>query len=288
MKRFACFLFVVSHLYLVAAENEIIPGDYDAPPIGTDLLTLYLSDRQMVGPYVGGHKLTNERVTSLITALKYTKTVDIYGYTFCPTVVLPYAATTSGGSATSHLLGEKSIGYADLIMGVSGWLINNRTQGRYLAATALIFVPTGKYSSQQKLNIGENRYKATLNIGYVEKISKNFIVEVSPEVAFYGQNTDSFGYRIGQKTGYALTGSLRYVVIPQSNVYLSAVQNFGGSSSINGVWQNDARKTQKMAIGGYYYTKSRTQILFRHSKEFGAQNGMQTSDDYLIRFQWKL
>jgi hypothetical protein len=279
-------LFCFGGLTLNAAVNEVIPGDYEAPSVGVNLATLYMAQKNMRGLYSEGSKITDDRVTSLVTALKLTATVDVGGYTFCPMVALPYSATNSSGQTLPQIIGEKSIGSSDIIFGTTGWLINDKSKNQYLAATLLFFAPTGKYDSHQLLNVGENRYKSTLNIGYVQKLSDDFVAELSPELAVYGQNNDSLGRTISQKASYALTAILRYNQTSKLTLFGGLQQNAGGQTAVNGEWQNDASRMQKATAGAYYYTKAGTQILLKYGKEFATQSGMRTTDDFLLRFQW--
>ncbi len=269
-----------------AAVNEVIPGDYEAPAIGINLATLYLAERKMTGPYIDGHKLTDETVTSLITAVKLTATVNIGGYTVCPMIALPYSVTKSNGDTMSAIIGHESSGFADVVVGATGWLINDKAKNQYLAATWLFFVPTGEYNPQQLLNIGENRYKSTLNIGYIQKLSDDFYIELSPELALYGDNSNSIGRKIEQNPSYALTTTLRYNQTPQLTLFGGFQQNYGGETAVDGVAQDDALRMQKATLGGYYYTAGGTQIFLRYAKEFGIQDGMRITDDFLLRFQW--
>ena len=281
------FLLFCFNLSIVnAAVNEVIPGDYEAPAIGINLATLYLAERKMTGPYIGGHKLTDETVTSLITAVKLTATVNIGGYTVCPMIALPYSETKSNGDTMSAIIGDKSSGFADVVVGATGWLINDKEKNQYLAATVLLFAPTGEYNPQQLLNIGENRYKSTLNIGYIQKLSEDFRIELSPELALYGDNSNSLGRKIEQNPSYALSTTVRYNQTPQLTLFGGFQQNYGGETIVDGVAQNDDTRMQKATAGMYYYTLGGTQILLRYAKEFGIQDGMRITDDFLLRFQW--
>ncbi|MDD2829230.1 MAG: transporter [Sulfuricurvum sp.] len=271
---------------LDAAVNEVIPGDYEAPAVGINLTTLYLAERKMAGPYVDGHKLTDETVTSLISAVKFTTTLDVGGYTVCPMIALPYSVTKSNGDTMSAILGHESVGFSDVLVGATGWLVNDKAKNQYLAATLLLFAPTGEYNPKQLLNIGENRYKSTLNIGYVQKLSDDFFIELSPELALYGKNDNSLGRRIEQNPSYALTTMIRYNQTPQLTLFGGFQQNYGGGTIVEGVAQNDDTRMQKATLGGYYYTLAGTQIFLRYAKEFHTQSGMKISDDFLLRFQW--
>jgi hypothetical protein len=173
-----------------------------------------------------------------------------------------------------------------MIVGATGWLFNDKQKNQYLAATLLFFAPTGEYDSRQLLNIGQNRYKSTLNIGYVQKLSEDFILELSPELAVYGKNKNSLERTIEQRPSYALTTTLRYNQTPKLTLFGGFQQNYGGETLINDVAQNDMSKMQKATAGMYYYTLAGTQILLKYGKEFETLNGMKTSDDFLLRFQW--
>ncbi len=144
-----------------AAVNEIIPGDYEAPNVGIKLVTLYLAERKMDGPYVGGNRLTDDKATSLITALKLTTTVDVGGYTFCPMVALPYSNTKSDGATMSAIIGEKSVGYSDVMVGTTGWLINNKQKSQYLLRRYCFLLPLASttplsYSILEKITTNQH------------------------------------------------------------------------------------------------------------------------------------
>lgn len=208
------------------------------------------------------------------------------GYTVCPMVALPYSVTKSNGDTLSSLIGHESSDFADIIVGATGWLINDKPNNHYLAATWLFFAPTGEYNPQQLLNIGENRYKSTLNIGYIQKLSDNVLLELSPELALYGSNNNRLGQTLEQRPSYALTSILRYNQTPQLTLFSGFQQNYGGETSLGGIAQNDPSKMEKITLGAYYYTVGGTQILLKYGKEFTTRDGMKTSDDFLVRFQW--
>lgn len=59
-----------------------------------------------------------------------------------------------------------------------------------------------------------------------------------------------------------------------------------GKPPSGGIAQNDPSKMEKITLGAYYYTVGGTQILLKYGKEFATRDGMKTSDDFLVRFQW--
>ncbi len=111
-------------------------------------------------------------------------------------------------------------------------------------------------------------------------------MELSPEIAVYGKNSDSVGRGVKQQPSYAITTNLRYNLTPQITPYVGFQQNYGGKTVADGVRQDDALKTKKMSLGAYYYTAGQTQIFLRYAKEFDTQSGMRATDDILLRLQW--
>lgn len=283
---FALFLYVGYSLPSFAAISELIPLDYEAPDIGTNLATLYLYDKTYTGPYYQGSNAHSGHINALISAIQLTTTVDYSGYTVCPFVVLPYASATASKGELSNTVGHSTSGMGDLSVGATGWVINDRNANRYLSATVLAFFPTGHYESNQLLNIGENRYKGTLTIAYIDKIAERWFIELAPEYALYGKNNNFMWQTYKESPTYALSSNIRYNLNEQTALYAGYQKNWGGRSIIDGVNQHDPITTEHAAAGIYYYTLGGTQILLRYAKEFNVQNSLKATDDILLRFQW--
>ncbi len=287
MKIFSVISFIaLFSTSLVAAVSELIPLDYEAPDIGTDLATLYLYEKQYSGPYYHGGENPSGDINAFISALQFTTTVDMSGYTVCPFIVFSYASATASKGEMSDTVGHHAIGMGDVIVGATSWLINNRNANRYLSATLLAYLPSGDYNPDQLLNIGENRYKGTLTIAYIDKIAERWFIELAPEYALYGKNNNFMGQTYKESPTYALSSNIRYNLNEQTALYAGYQKNWGGESILDGVHQNDSLSTERAATGVYYYTLGGTQILLRYAKEFNVQNGLKATDDILLRFQW--
>lgn len=280
------FLYVGCSLPSLAAVSEMIPLDYEAPDVGTNLATLYLYDKTYTGPYYQGSNAPSGHIDAYISALQLTTTVDVSGYTVCPFVVLPYASAISTKGEMSDTVGHSSTGMGDVSVGATGWIINDRNANRYLSATLLAFFPTGRYEPNQLLNIGENRYKGTLTIAYVDKIAERWFIELAPEYGLYGKNNNFMGQTYKQSPTYAFNSNLRYNYSDQLALYGGYQKSWGGESILDGANQHDPITTEHIAAGIYYYTLGGTQILLRYAKEFNVQNGLKATDDILLRFQW--
>lgn len=216
-------------------------------------------------------------------------TTEIFGYATAIIAVGAYAKAVFDGSVVEALYSKTTTGIADVRIGATTWLVNDHTNMEYFAITPIISLPTGAYDSSRAINIGDNRYKGTLSAGYVNRFMNNDIgelfLELSPELAVYGDNNDARGKKIGQNPSYALTSYLRYRPIPICGVFTGYQINRGGETLINGVEQNDQPNNTRFMLGGAVYLYG-TQIIFRHARDTSISNGFKASDETTIRLQW--
>ena len=171
------------------------------------------------------------------------------------------------------------------------WLFNDPENMRYFALTPMISLPIGTYDASRAMNIGENRYKATLSAGYIDRFLYGqygeLFAEFSLEFAYFWENSNAKGYILTQKPTYALTSYLRYRPIPIIGVFRGYQINGGGETSLSGIPQNDTQNTQRWMIGGALFTFG-TQIMIRYSQDIKIDNGFKTNDQIILRFQWIL
>lgn len=80
-RNITMLLFFIYGNTLYSAVNEVIPGDYEAPRVGMNLVTLYFSEKKMVGPYAQGEKL-NYRSRHFTYQRIKTDLNDHYGWVY--------------------------------------------------------------------------------------------------------------------------------------------------------------------------------------------------------------
>jgi hypothetical protein len=79
-------------------------------------------------------------------------------------------------------------------------------------ATVIVSLPTGSYTPSQAVNIGENRMKTVVSLGWMQPLSSRWVLDLVPEVAFFGDNKEYLGNsRLSQDTAYAMSGTLRSI-----------------------------------------------------------------------------
>jgi hypothetical protein len=282
-------LIILSVSYLSAAQNDIFPTDYVANRPGDIITTIYLSDSESNAYYRNGTKILDEISATSIQALRFGYTTEISGYTTALTAVGLHAKTTFDGSVLEALYPKTTSGYGDIRLGLTTWLLNDREHMEYFALTPMISIPVGTYDATRAVNIGENRYKATLNAGYVNRFLHGDVgelfLELSPEIAFYGTNDNAQGKKIEQEPSFALTGYLRYRLLPIGALFIGYQINQGGETIKDGIHQNDEPMNSKMMLGVSIFIYG-TQIILRHSQDTQIENGFKNNPHTTLRLQW--
>lgn len=280
------FLAMMSGLSANAAVNDVLPADFFPLATGTTTFALYAYDRQLSGPYNQGNKLLDGALSSEIVALRAGHFIEVAGIPVSLITVLPWSQNTISPAPLAAAMGERASGLGDLRFGATGWLLTNRESGEYVGITGLLFVPTGDYNNRQVLNAGENRYKFTLNAGWIKPLSKGFVFELLPEVAWFGDNTDYAGNRnLSQKTAYAVSSYLRYRASQNWQFHLGGQVNRGGETLINAVNQNNAPENSRLMLGTTYLTEDKShQWIFRVARDVEIKNGFKTDSEFMLRY----
>ena len=274
-------LFCAISSNLFGAVNDIIPGDYQAPLANSTVMSLNYLTKEL-----NTNSLPNNQyIKQNSYALRYTYGFDIDGKILALGVAIPYSDLKTHGDTLSSLIGEKSTGFNDMIFSSTYWFINDRKNKNFLALTMTYTTPSGKYNESQVLNTGDNKYKTTFNLGYITKISENFLIEISPEIAFYGDN-ETQNSTTEQKTSYAINSNLRYKPNNKYEIFAGFQENYQSETIKNGIEQNNDCFYQKYSFGGAYYTDKFDQIILRFAKEVNKKYGFETDKEILLRYRW--
>lgn len=288
MKRFLALIFISSSS-MMASVNDVFPTDYVANKPGDIVATLYLKESNSDGYYKNNSKLLNDSLNVSTQALRLVYTTQTFGYTTALLGVAAYAKSTFKGPVVEALYPKSTSGMADARLGITTWLLNDPINMEYFAITPIISFPTGTYDSTRTINIGENRYKATLSAGYVNRFMNNDIgelfLELSPELAIYGDNDNTRGKKLEQAPSYAFSGYLRYRPIPMMGIFTGYQINRGGETTLNGVEQNDQPENNRFMLGGAVFLYG-TQIIVRHTHDTTIRTGFKTGNETTFRFQW--
>ncbi len=236
-----------------AGAVDVNVADYTAAPAGTNLAMWYqqYTDADSYG-LQGGKTLSNgtsqKSNTSIVRLIHFTQ---IGGITINPQILLPFGHVYDTKSDGQTIGGTS--GMSDPIVGATIWLVNQPeagVSGRYVALTPLVYVPVGEYNRHDAMNMGGNRWKGDLQLGWIEPLKGKLSMEWYADAVFYGDNSEAGNgsQRLEQDNSYELQGFLRYDLNPAQRVALGYAVNAGGKQYLDGDYNDSRTDSQQVRV----------------------------------------
>ncbi|EMO7189901.1 transporter [Pluralibacter gergoviae] len=277
-----------SALYATGAcAVDINAGDYDAMPAGTNLAALYLQYSEANHYYQQGKKQEGYLRTEM-SILRLIHYAEIGGIIVDPQILIPYGSVRNA-SINGQSLGNAT-GFSDPIIGATFWLVNQPTAGyigRYFGVTPLLTVPLGKYDRHRNINIGENRYKFDLQLGWVEPIYDKFSLELYQDSVFYGHNTDAGndGHQtLKQHPTYQVQTNLRYDLNSRQKIALGYSVLMGGRQYIDNDYSDSKTSSQQLRLEYQQLFAGHFQVSTQLIHDVDVNSGYRKDSGVNLRF----
>lgn len=278
-----CFVWGVLQS-LPATAADVLPGAFTAFPVGKSAFQAFYTHIERGKQYVDGDvRPIDARLDSDVYMLRYHKLVDVGGYTVDPNIIVPYAELEGKGDLSSF---GKESGLGDVVLNAIVWLVNDPKKRTYFGVSPYLFVPTGHYDNDRRLNAGENRWKFVLQAGYTTALTDKVLFDLTGDVTLFGKN-DDFGRSsadLEQDEAYQVQSYLRYKFTPAFEANAGFSHLWGGESEVDGVRQGNELRTTKYMIGASYMFGPSTQLLAQYGRDISVENGFREADKFLLRF----
>lgn len=287
-KKTWCSVFVAGAILCLTAPEpalavDVDAGDYTALPAGTNLGLVYYQHAERSSLYSKGSKIPiNAGLDSDVGILRGVHFMDVGGYIVDPQFLLPFGKLKA--KEDTAFLGDGS-GVADLILAATVWLVNKPDTRTYFGITPFLFLPTGNYDNKKALNLGENRWKFTLQAGYITGLTDKISLDLVGDVTFFGQNSN-FGaasQTMKQDPGFQGQAFLRYNFTPAFDVRGGVSLVTGGKTKIAGVDQADRANNSKFSVGASYFVGASTQALATYGRDISVREGFKESNRLNLR-----
>lgn len=266
-----------------ALALDLDAGDYTPAPADVTLGLLYLQYAERDHLYQdGGKQAGSPGLDSQIGILRLAHYTDLGGYRVSPQILLPFGRLD--GRHDSGALGDTSA-IADPILLMPIWLLNQPEQRRYFGITPYLFIPVGSYDHDRVLNLGENRWKLTLQAGYVTGIGDKLALDLAADVTFYGRNDDYGAQQLTrrQKPSYQYQGFLRYPLRDNLDLRAGLSLQTGGENRIGQTWQDDSQRTTKWSAGFGWFFLPRAQLAVTVGRDISVENGFREDSRLNVR-----
>jgi hypothetical protein len=264
-------LAAASLVAMPAHAQAIDAGDYVPAPPGTNLALLYLQYSHSGALYAKGDKVDDKaELDTEIGIARYVGFTKVAGMTLDYQVLQPYGRVSGGGSTAA--LGT-STGFADTILVSTLWVHNDPASKSYLGITPYVYLPTGAYDRSKALNLGEHRWKGSLQAVYSQGFGDHFVAELAGDAMIYGKNDANLGGALTQKAQYRVQGFARYLINPKNELNVRLMYVTGGETRIAGVEQDNVTKTLS-ALGTWRHTLSpKWQVMAQAGADLSVYNG---------------
>lgn len=265
-----------------ALAQAIDAGDYVPAPPGTHLGLIYGQYSHAGAIYADGKKVDDKAELDVaLTIFRYVGFTKIAGMTLDYQVLQPFGHIEAGGSVKA--LGSTT-GFADTILVSTLWVHNNPDRKSYFGITPYLFLPTGEYDRTKALNLGENRWKGSLQAVYSKGFGDHFVAELAGDAMIFGKNK-KYGAAsvLEQKAQYRVQGFARYLIDSKNEVNARLMYLTGGETKIDGLDQNNSIKTLSM-LGTYRRTLSPAwQVMLQGGTDLSVHNGFREGARMQIR-----
>ena len=174
-------------------------------------------------------------------------------------VALPYTFMDGSANVNGESITGSRTGFADMKVRFGINLLGspaldksefrNYEQKTILGLSFVTSIPTGKYYTDKRVNIGTNRWGFKPEVGISQRFS-HFYAEVYGGIWFYTDNNDFVGKKLEQKPTGSLQAHASYYF--KNNMWLGFNTNwfFGGKTVTDGV--SDASSIDNWRVGGTF------------------------------------
>ncbi|WP_120430047.1 transporter [Acinetobacter baylyi] len=273
--------FLLSMIAFQVYAVDLDAGDYDVAPTGTNLALLYLQHATRDSQYLGSNKVNNHiGLTSDIGIARYVHYTDVAGYRIAPQILVPFGRLK--GEDDLSALGSTS-GIGDVILATSIWFVNDQANKTYFGVTPYLFLPTGKYSNNDELNIGENRYKLNVQAAFSTRLAPKIAWDAAADFTVYGKNDDAIGgATLKQDVGYQLQSSVRYFLNERIDLRSGISYADAGDTKLNGI-SSASNKQTKFWLGTGFSPTATTNVILTYGRDIDVENGFKEDNRINVR-----
>jgi hypothetical protein len=292
MQSYRSLLLVILVQPLAALAIDLQPNDIVAPIPGrnhamvsyanTDNGTFYKNGSAVSAkPYSSPDISTQSAILRLVTAYSIQ---DLPAVSY---LQLPYGSIKPAGSLGMY---PTDTGLGDLALASAIWPYANRESRKYFAVAGYLTLPTGSYNSQQAFNVGENRYKSDIQMGYQQPLAENLDGMIAVDTMWFGGNgqcaaacLSASNTSLNQKPLTTTQLGPIYKINQTFTLGASYFYVAGGATTIANVYQNNVVNTQRFLLSGLaYYPFGRFSL--QYGRDMEIKNGFVESRRLILRY----
>jgi hypothetical protein len=276
----------------ISAAIDLQPNDIVAPQPGKSHAMISYVNTENTTFYRNGTAVSTKPygspdINTQSEILRLSTSYTLQGLPAVSYLQLPYGTIKPAGSLSTY---PGASGIGDVVLASALWPYSNRETRKYFGMAGYLSLPTGSYNSQQVFNVGENRYKYDLQMGYQQPIIENLDGMIAVDTMWYGGNSQcaaaclsATNTSLNQKP---LTTTQLGPIYKVNQTYTLGASYFyvaGGATTIGNTYQNNVANTQRYLLSALaYYPFGR--ISLQYGRDMEIKNGFVETRRFIVRF----
>jgi len=279
-------------LPLISAAIDLQPNDIVAPQPGkSHAMISYVNTENTTfyrnGTAVSAKPYGSPDINTQSEILRLSTSYTLQGLPAVSYLQLPYGTIKPAGSLSTY---PGASGIGDVVLASALWPYSNRDTRKYFGMAGYLSLPTGSYNSQQVFNVGENRYKYDVQMGYQQPIIENLDGMIAVDTMWFGGNSQcaaaclsATNTSLNQKP---LTTTQLGPIYKVNQTYTLGASYFyvaGGATTIGNTYQNNVANTQRYLLSALaYYPFGR--ISLQYGRDMEIKNGFVETRRFIVRY----
>ena len=271
---------------------DLQPNDIVAPMPWKNFASVSYYNSEYAGFYNNGTKVTkgpnsSPSISNSSAILRLATTYELDEYIGVSYIQLPYGTVRPGGSLASL---PTSTGVGDITLASAIWPYANRETRTYFAIAGYLTSPTGTYTSNQALNLGENRFKTDIQMGFQKPLFDRMDGMIAVDTMWFGGHSQCAAACLSSTnvslTQKPLTTTQLGHINTINQTFTVAASYFyvaGGATSINNTYLNNVINTQRFLLSAQaHYPFGR--LSLQYGRDMDVKNGYFQSRVLALRF----
>ncbi len=254
-------LIMATGLSLPASAIDLQPGDATAPPPGLRSIQLSYLNAERVGA-------SNARIDQTQVQFRYTQAFEL---NHKPALFYLHTGTGKNEPAGALAPYPADNGMIDTTLVLAYWPYVDRASKTYVGVAGYLITPTGSYSSDRAINMGENRYRWAGQIAYQTRIAPDLDWMSAFDTLWFGKNdasrslvpSEGLGV-LQQKALYSAQTGLLYHLNQRYSLAASYFYTEGGETVFKGAAKNNSIKSHR-----YQLSAIRNTSIGRFTLQYG-------------------
>lgn len=271
-------------LATMANAQEIQPYEFVPLPAGTNLLLGYYGySHQTEYNIAKGPTVKDSGVEVNVALVRYVHFFDVGGHPAGVQLIQGFGSISAAhvdGQRLGSAFGAQSTTFSAFI-----WPYVNTATKTNVITTAFLNPPIGSYDRRSLVNLGDNRWRATLQIGLSQGIGDRFAFDAAFDAQLYGDNDKEFpgNRRLSQDPTYRAQLWANWRWTPAFSTSVGYEGLFGGAQQTDGRFNGTKTEEQRIRANAALFLSPTVQTMLELTHDVQVVGGFKQELGALAR-----